>query len=316
MQDTNTRENEFLRRVTEIIEENISNNQFGVSELAREIGMSRSTLLRKIKKLSTLSVSQFLSRVRLTNALEMLGQKDRTVSEVSCSVGFSSTSYLIKCFREYYGYPPGEVRKREISKTVPEQGVRSVKKILVRVAGAGAIVIVAVILLVVLKSIAQMEKVPTTNLEAYDYLLKGLQPFQAGTREGLEEAISLFKKAIELEKRYSDQIDHYADRALFLDPVLPQSLIAKSIYHLFREEYDKALPYLEKTLEYNPNSSMVINILSDSAEASYIYLHVGNAFMQSKFIGEAERYTDVSLEYNQVGASLQRKGLSQSFHYI
>ncbi|NQU33977.1 MAG: helix-turn-helix transcriptional regulator, partial [Bacteroidetes bacterium] len=42
-------ENDFLRKITEIIEENISNEQFGVSELADNIGMSRSNLLRKVK---------------------------------------------------------------------------------------------------------------------------------------------------------------------------------------------------------------------------------------------------------------------------
>ena len=59
---------EFLQKITEIIEKNISNEQFGVSELADEIGMSRSNLLRKVKKLTNLSVSQFIRNVRLENA--------------------------------------------------------------------------------------------------------------------------------------------------------------------------------------------------------------------------------------------------------
>ena len=45
-------ENEFLKKITGIIENNCSNEQFGVSELANEIGMSRSNLLRKIKSLT------------------------------------------------------------------------------------------------------------------------------------------------------------------------------------------------------------------------------------------------------------------------
>ena len=45
--------------------------------------------------------------------MEILGQTSHTVSEVSFKVGFGSTSYFIKCFREHYGYPPGEVGKRE-----------------------------------------------------------------------------------------------------------------------------------------------------------------------------------------------------------
>ena len=49
MQDPSYIENDFLRKITAIIEENLSNENFGVSELAREAGMSRSNLLRKVK---------------------------------------------------------------------------------------------------------------------------------------------------------------------------------------------------------------------------------------------------------------------------
>jgi AraC-like DNA-binding protein len=104
---------EFLQKITELIEENISNEQFGVSELAADIGMSRSNLLRKVKKLTDLSVSQFIRNIRLQEAKVMMEEGSFTVSEVSIKVGFGSTSYFIKCFREHYGFPPGEVGKRE-----------------------------------------------------------------------------------------------------------------------------------------------------------------------------------------------------------
>ncbi len=93
-----------------------------------------------------------------------------------------------------------------------------------------------------------------------------------------------------------------------------------------QSEFDLAIPYLEKALEYHPNSALVINILSDfyttytpntekyleyaikgirldiaahdSSTASYIYLHVGNAFIQAGFIDEAEMYVNKSLVYN------------------
>ena len=111
MQNPSHTENDFLKKITTIIEKNISNENFGVSELARETGMSRSNLLRKVKSLTGLSVSLFIRQVRLKNAMEMLKQDSLNVSEVSYGVGFRSTSYFIKCFREHYGYPPGGVGK-------------------------------------------------------------------------------------------------------------------------------------------------------------------------------------------------------------
>ncbi|MBT6007429.1 MAG: helix-turn-helix transcriptional regulator, partial [Prolixibacteraceae bacterium] len=89
MQESSFIENDFLNKVTGIVEENISSEQFGVSELANEIGMSRSNLLRKIKKLTGLSVSKFIRQVRLQRAMEMLKQTTLNVSEVSYQVGYS-----------------------------------------------------------------------------------------------------------------------------------------------------------------------------------------------------------------------------------
>lgn len=105
--------NAFLQQVTEVIMEHLSDEQFGVSELAGEIGMSRSNLLRKLKKSAGVSASRFIRETRLKQAMEILGTTGRTVSEISYEVGFSSTSYFVKCFREYYGYPPGEVGKAQ-----------------------------------------------------------------------------------------------------------------------------------------------------------------------------------------------------------
>lgn len=105
----------FVDQAESIILENISNEQFGVSELAEAMNTSRSNLLRKIKQQTQLSASLFIRKVRVEKSMEILGQTSLTVSEVSYKVGFGSTSYFIKCFREYYGYPPGEVGKRGAS---------------------------------------------------------------------------------------------------------------------------------------------------------------------------------------------------------
>ncbi|TNE58477.1 MAG: helix-turn-helix domain-containing protein [Bacteroidetes bacterium] len=107
MPDPPNTENEFLRQLTKVVGANLPDEQFGVSELAQAVGMSRSNLLRKVKKMTGLSVSQFVRQERLMQAMELLKQPGLTVSEVAFQVGFSSTSYFIKCFREHYGYPPG-----------------------------------------------------------------------------------------------------------------------------------------------------------------------------------------------------------------
>ena len=108
-QSSNT--TDFIEKAKAIILKNLANDQFGVSELADAMNMSRSNLLRKIKKQTQLSASQFIRQVRLKEGMELLKQTTLTVSEISYQIGFGSTSYFIKCFREQYGYPPGEVGK-------------------------------------------------------------------------------------------------------------------------------------------------------------------------------------------------------------
>jgi len=113
MSDHLLAEKGFIEQAEALILENVSNEKFGVSELAAAMHMSRSSLLRKVKKAVGLPVTQFIREIRLKKGMEMLRQGSFSISEISYQVGFGSSSYFIKCFREYYGYSPGEVGKQK-----------------------------------------------------------------------------------------------------------------------------------------------------------------------------------------------------------
>lgn len=113
MSGTSPSENEFLEQLNGAIESNLSNNQFGVEELAEIMNMSRSNLLRKVKKLTGLSVTQLISKIRLEKAMELLKSSSMNVTEVAEQVGFGSASYFIKVFREKYGYSPGQTTEQQ-----------------------------------------------------------------------------------------------------------------------------------------------------------------------------------------------------------
>lgn len=477
----------FIEQAEALILENLANEQFGVSELAEATNMSRSNLLRKIKKQTQLSASQFIRQVRLKEAMNLLKEDASTVSEISYQVGFGSTSYFIKCFREQYGYSPGEVGKgtvvmetekvqtnflkqyrwpliaatclaliavaimlfnkkdainepkieksiavlpfknqsadstnlyfvnglmesalnnlqkiealRVISRTSVEKyrktdkGIPEIAEELnvnYLVEGSGQRVGDQVLLNVqlieassdtpiwveqynqevvdvftlqndVAKKIAdaieavvtpaeleQIEKRPTENLVAYDYYLQALDPYYSRTNEGLEKAISLFEKAIaqdpefalayaniaisyyllemfQIEKQYTEKINSYADKALLYDSKSAESLVAKAFYYIQTKEYKLALPHLDKALEYNPNSSLAVQMLAefyshmlpntnkyleyalkgvrltvanDSVTQSLTYLQLSNALVSSGFINEALTYINKSLDYH------------------
>ena len=112
MEQTSNQDAEFLKKLDEVISANLQDEGFGVAELAETLHMSRSNLLRKVKKITNAPVTQRISTARLEKAMYLLRNSSYNVTEVSYQVGFSSTSYFIKCFREQYGYPPGEALSR------------------------------------------------------------------------------------------------------------------------------------------------------------------------------------------------------------
>jgi len=103
---------EFTERLTQIIKANLKNEQFGVTQLVREMQMSHSSLHRAVKNATGLSISQFICQVRLKKAHEFLKQKKATISEIAYDCGFHSVTYFNKCFHGYYGYSPGEAKKQ------------------------------------------------------------------------------------------------------------------------------------------------------------------------------------------------------------
>lgn len=68
--------------------------------------MSRVQLYRKTKALTGYSPNEYLRIARLKKAMSLLDTTDMTVSEVAYAVGFSTSSYFAKCYKEYFGENP------------------------------------------------------------------------------------------------------------------------------------------------------------------------------------------------------------------
>ena len=478
---------QFLQELNDVIAINMANEQFGVTELAQAMNMSRSNLLRKVKKSTSLPVNQLIREARLKRAMALLQSSASNVSEVSHQVGFNSTSYFIKCFREYYGYPPGEAGKRSASESPAPVKKKNPKRLLAFSALAALVIfsiaayvfytnkpaeektlersivvlpfknesndstnvylinglmestlsnlqkiedlrvlsrtssekyrstamsipemakeldanyfiegsgqkigdqillniqliegptdkhiwakqyrrqakdifslqqeiardITAEIEVVISPEVKkQIDKIPTENLEAYDTFLKGIDLLIKGGEENLLTALTYFQDAIrqdnsfayayayagmtcyyldmfKADKKHLDELGNYADKALLHDPKLGEALTAKAMYYLLRNEYAEALPYLEKGLDYNPNSTRVLDLLADfymmylpntskyleyalrgiklgsatgdSVAVSFRYIRLANALAQSGFIDKSLEYIDKALAYN------------------
>ncbi|WP_276372255.1 helix-turn-helix domain-containing protein [Chryseolinea sp. H1M3-3] len=113
MEPTNGVGDMFLEKLKKEVDDNLTNEQYSVEELAKNIGMSRSQLHRKLNSITGQSVSQFIREYRLQLGMALLKEGDLTAAEVADRIGFGSATYFNKCFNEYYGFPPGEVKNKK-----------------------------------------------------------------------------------------------------------------------------------------------------------------------------------------------------------
>ena len=100
---------EFIQKVLFYISENISDSDLNVELLASQVNLSRSRLYRKIKAITGQTVSEFLRKIRLQKAKQILEAGNSNISEVCFEVGFSSPSYFTKCFKAHFGILPTDV---------------------------------------------------------------------------------------------------------------------------------------------------------------------------------------------------------------
>lgn len=97
----------FLKKAMEIVEKQMSDIEFGVDRLSKELALSRAQLFRKMKSLTGKTPTEFIRNFRLKRAADLL-KLGYNVSEVTYEVGISSRSYFNKCFQEEFGNSPTE----------------------------------------------------------------------------------------------------------------------------------------------------------------------------------------------------------------
>ncbi|MEL6255844.1 MAG: hybrid sensor histidine kinase/response regulator transcription factor, partial [Bacteroidota bacterium] len=111
--ESRSKDEDFLSNVVNIIEQNLSDPNFGVEQLCRELGYSKSQLYRKMKALLGQSANEFIRSLRLKRAAVIIEQKAFTITEVVYKVGFMDVQYFRKCFKKQFGLNPSEYAKQK-----------------------------------------------------------------------------------------------------------------------------------------------------------------------------------------------------------
>ncbi|WP_343615731.1 two-component regulator propeller domain-containing protein [Flavobacterium sp.] len=100
---------EFMEKVTNLINDNLSEVDLSTDFLCDKLGVSSSKLYRKIKELTDLAPNEFIRTIRLKKSAELLKTKKYNVSEVTNLVGFNDPLYFSRCFKKQFGFPPSKL---------------------------------------------------------------------------------------------------------------------------------------------------------------------------------------------------------------
>jgi CheY-like chemotaxis protein/anti-sigma regulatory factor (Ser/Thr protein kinase) len=104
--------NPLLQQLMTVIEENYVVASFSFEDIAKALGLSKSTLTRRLKTMTDKTPVEILSEFRLNKAKIMLEKSEESVSEVAYKVGFNDPLYFSKKFKEAFGVSPSKFSEK------------------------------------------------------------------------------------------------------------------------------------------------------------------------------------------------------------
>ena len=108
------REKTFLKELEKHILAGISQHTTDVDTISQAMGMSRTSLFRKLKALTGQNINQYIRTVKLSKAALLIKEENLGVAQAAYEVGFTSTKHFRKLFKEQFGYLPSEVKENEV----------------------------------------------------------------------------------------------------------------------------------------------------------------------------------------------------------
>lgn len=104
-------EDEFLDKVSSIIHDNIGKDDFTVEKLVQLSGLNRSKLNNGLKERIGKTAGKLIREIRFEKAKFLLSTANKNVSEVAFELGFKDPNYFSTSFKDYFGYPPSDLKK-------------------------------------------------------------------------------------------------------------------------------------------------------------------------------------------------------------
>ena len=109
----NTEEEKLVSQMLKAIEAHIDNEQYNADLLARDVAMSRASLYKKLQNMLGITPTDFIRKVRLKRAAQLLTESQLSINEIATHVGFATARNFSSSFKKIFGVTPSEYRNRE-----------------------------------------------------------------------------------------------------------------------------------------------------------------------------------------------------------
>ena len=103
---------DFLNRLNKVITDNLDNEQMGIPFICTEVGVSRASLYNKLKALTNMGASDYITKIRMEKAIWLITHTELTINEIADQTGFTTSRYFSTVFKQCTGCSPTQYRER------------------------------------------------------------------------------------------------------------------------------------------------------------------------------------------------------------
>lgn len=103
----------FIEQMMNFMEENMSNSELTVEDIATALAMGRTVFYKKIKSIIGLSPIDFISEIRIKRAVQIFDSGEQNIAQVAFMTGFDDPKYFSRCFKKQVGVTPTQYKKQK-----------------------------------------------------------------------------------------------------------------------------------------------------------------------------------------------------------
>lgn len=101
----------FIFKLNKVIIENMENEGLNVDLISQELGISRASLYNRLKALTGMGANEYVNKLRIEKAMELLRQTELNMTEIAEHTGFSTSRYFSTAFKKYTGITPTQYKE-------------------------------------------------------------------------------------------------------------------------------------------------------------------------------------------------------------